>query len=287
MRRLLFVLAALLSHAALAERLTQSCFSGFGGIGEVAIQASPSVNQQIRDIVELPARNPTVFDRLWGPQSTYEAYGFLMLRFSKVQDTLEIAASILADPITRGLGITEAFSNHEGLCSLDPPPTLVTITEYHNALLDHYFLSSSAEENDIIDRGGAGPGWSRTGETFHTVQPSPCGVSGAVRRFYNLGANTHFFTVEPEECGLLRRTDPGWLYEGDAFGAIRVPANASCPGKTTAVYRLYNNRWMFNDSNHRFVTRLELVEEMVVRGWVREGVAMCLDRTGSEWWQTP
>ena len=39
------------------------------------------------------------------------------------------------------------------------------IIEYHNSILDHYFLSTPPEAA-IIDAGGAGPRWQRTGETF-------------------------------------------------------------------------------------------------------------------------
>jgi len=73
----------------------------------------------------------------------------------------------------------------------------------------------------------------------------------------------------------VRRSDPGWIYEGEAFGAA-MPEQGQCEAGMTPVYRLYNNRWMFNDSNHRFVTRPALRDQMVGRGWIYEGVAMCL-----------
>ena len=45
-------------------------------------------------------------------------------------------------------------------------PHTATLIEYHNAALDHYFMTLAGGEADGIDRGAAGPGWSRTGVTF-------------------------------------------------------------------------------------------------------------------------
>jgi hypothetical protein len=41
------------------------------------------------------------------------------------------------------------------------------------------------------------------------------------------------------------------------------------------VHRIYNNRFAFNDSNHRFTTRLQEVAPMQALGWRYEGVAFC------------
>jgi serine protease len=127
----------------------------------------------------------------------------------------------------------------------------------------------------LIDNGFAGEGWDRTGEGFRAIQSGYCYGSYPVFRFYGAGANSHFFTVDPQECGQLRNRDPGWQFEGDAFGA-EAPVNGMCGFGSQAVYRLYNNRWMLSDSNHRFVTRLDLYEAMKARGWVGEGVAFCV-----------
>jgi hypothetical protein len=150
----------------------------------------------------------------------------------------------------------------------------MTVIEFYNRQLDHYFLSSNPVETQMIEAGAAGPGWERTGEEFDTAAPAACNSIYPVFRFYASNANSNFFTVNPAECGLLRRTDPGWQYEGDAFGAV-FPVDGWCPPATRPVYRLYNNRWMFGDSNHRFVTRLELYEQMRSLGWTGEGVAFC------------
>jgi hypothetical protein len=150
----------------------------------------------------------------------------------------------------------------------------VTLTEYRNRLLDHYFLSSSEDENRAIDSGAAGPGWERTGESFQSSVPDSYYRAKRVFRFYNPGARSHFFTADPAECGALRNRDPGWRFEGDAFGAS-LPVDGICAAGTQPVYRLYNGRWASNDSNHRYVTRVDLYQSMQSQGWSGEGVAMC------------
>jgi len=92
------------------------------------------------------------------------------------------------------------------------------------------------------------------------------------------GFNSHFFTVDSEECGAVHNADPGWIFEGNAFGA-RMPVDGACPAGMVTVYRLYNDRARFLDSNHRYVVRPELYAEMLARGWIGEGVAMCLPQS--------
>jgi hypothetical protein len=266
------------------ERLTAKCNSDFGN-GEVLIQASAQTRAAITAIVANPALDPEAYHALWRPSSSrildyVASEDQVVLQFDQVQDTVQIAASIAADASLAALGVLGAFANSTAICFSPMPPTpRILVTEYHNQVLDHYFLSSSEVENAAIDSGAAGPGWSRTGEVFAAIAPGYCYSSFPVQRFYTYGANTHFFTVDAHECGFLRREDPGWIHEGEAFGA-RMPENGACPAPYTALYRLYNNRWMFNDSNHRFVSRLGLYEQMRQRGWIGEGVAMCLDPTG-------
>ena len=90
-----------------------------------------------------------------------------------------------------------------------------TIVEYFNTILGHYFITASAAEQASIDAGGSGPGWARTGYTFRSG-----GVSRACR-FYGtpgVGPNSHFYTIEPSECALVK-TDPGWHFESYDFSA--------------------------------------------------------------------
>ncbi len=159
---------------------------------------------------------------------------------------------------------------------VDSPSGRANVTEFLNSTLNHYFVTGSSVEADGILAGAAGPGWSLTGQGFAAYLPG-IGPGNDVCRFYNFGANTHFYTANAGECAWVR-TDPGWTYEGLAF-RIQVPENGSCPVGTVPVYRVYNNRYMVNDSNHRFTTSLQIYNEMVASGWKGEGTVMCAINT--------
>jgi len=46
-------------------------------------------------------------------------------------------------------------------------PTGVAV-EWYNTITGHYFMTSGPDEIALVDRGGAGPGWVRTGGEFAT-----------------------------------------------------------------------------------------------------------------------
>jgi hypothetical protein len=143
--------------------------------------------------------------------------------------------------------------------------------EYFNSILGHYFVTYDGTEARMIDQGIAGPGWSRTGQSFKTGGTTP------VCRFYGtpgIGSNSHFFTINADECELVKK-DPGWTFEG--YGFYATPAvNGQCEAPLVPVYRLYNQRAAQRDSNHRHITDLSLAPAMQAAGWALEGVAMCV-----------
>ena len=150
--------------------------------------------------------------------------------------------------------------------------------EYYNTLLQHYFITASMDEMGSIEHFGAGPGWQPTGSGFRVfLSPiaAPTGVL-PVCRFYGtpgLGPNSHFYTVDAGECAMVKQ-DPGWTYEGIAF-YLFAPVNGQCATGQQAVYRVYNNRYAQNDSNHRYMSDLNLYAQMQAQGWLPEGVAFC------------
>ncbi len=159
-----------------------------------------------------------------------------------------------------------------------PTPTGVPTVEFYNIDLRHYFLTAVQAEATGIDHGSAGPGWVRTGFSFDVfTSPLTAEVKALtadpVCRFYAPGANTHFFTVDAAECTLVK-TDPGWHYEGIAF-YVQPPQFGNCPTGTQPIYRAYNDRAAFNDSNHRFTTNLATFQQMGDQGWIMEGIVMC------------
>jgi len=165
------------------------------------------------------------------------------------------------------------------------PLPRTTVVEYYNVRLNHYFLTANATEMAVIDAGQAGPGWVRTGYGFsaYPIQGIPgmmcfydCGLQ--VSRFHGtpgLGPNSHFYTLDTVEAEGLKRPGSGWSYEGPAFSIPAPDSTGQCPAGHVPVYRLYNNRWMYNDSNHRYVTNAALRDRMRAEGWIDEGAKMC------------
>ena len=176
--------------------------------------------------------------------------------------TLLVAALLLAAP-------AHAF--------LEPQAPVV---EFYNVYLGHYFMTGDLDEIASVESGKAGPGWERTGYGFGACRSQGfCTDSAvAVRRFYGtpgLGPNSHFYTADPGEAAGLDRPGTGWTFEKIAFYVNTPDAAGTCPGLSKPVYRLYNNRAAFNDSNHRYVTNEAERARMVAKGWIDEGVRWC------------
>lgn len=152
------------------------------------------------------------------------------------------------------------------------------VEEFYNTITRHYYLIAKQSDKDLIDRGLAGPGNSRTGFQFKGyVLPGVAEVrpplQAPVCRFFIQGLNTHFFSTEQADCDYVRSI--GGQYEGIEFWIDRARPVAACPAGTHAVTRLYNNRWRENDSSHRYTTSNSVVEAMKAQGWLDEGAVMC------------
>lgn len=154
-----------------------------------------------------------------------------------------------------------------------------TVVEFYNTTLDNYFITADSNEATQIDSGSAGPGWSRTGNTFKS------GGNASVCRFYGSmapGPNSHFYTVSPAECANLKAqqesapaTQKRWNFESMDFIST-APDNQICSVGTVPVYRAYNNGFARGvDSNHRITSNQTAIQEVVAKGWSNEGVVMC------------
>ena len=161
------------------------------------------------------------------------------------------------------------------------------VVEFYNTQLNHYFITADPAEQAAVDAGAAGPGWSRTGLGFRAYTPAlgiPPG-QGPVCRFYGSiainpatglrrGPNSHFYTAQAAECAAVQN-DPGWVLEGFAFYTRLPEANGLCAAGTIPVFRTYNNRAQFNDSNHRYTTDFATYQLMQSLGWTPEGIVFC------------
>jgi uncharacterized delta-60 repeat protein len=172
-----------------------------------------------------------------------------------------------------------------GFARLQGDEITTAVVEFHNAILDHYFVTANTLEQASIDAGGSGPGWTRTGLGFKS------GGNSRVCRFYGtpgIGPNSHTYTLSALECGQVR-LDPGWQFEGYDFSAsppVEVCLAVAecefsgwvtrCAAGSVPVYRAYNDRFRFNDSNHRLTTSLAAYDAMIAAGWRGEGIVMCV-----------
>lgn len=153
------------------------------------------------------------------------------------------------------------------------------VIEFYNINLDNYFITADANEAAAVDSGGAGPGWSRTGDTFEEGGIDP------VCRFYGSivpGPNSHFYTANVAECEQLKQlqqttpaTQKRWNFESLDFLTTAAPVGF-CPAGSVPVYRAFNNGPARGiDSNHRITTSQAGIQEVVARGWISEGVVLC------------
>jgi len=167
----------------------------------------------------------------------------------------------------------------DGTAPPPPPPVpTVTMVEYYNATLDHYFGTFAAGEQAILDAGNTPSRWTRTGQGYR-VYPAAQAQASPLCRYYIPPAlgDSHFFGRDARECGATAARNPSFFLEDAAFGYVMLPLAGACPTGTTPVYRVFSNR---ADANHRYTTDRATRDRMVALGWLAEGdgpdaVAMC------------
>lgn len=176
-------------------------------------------------------------------------------------------ATLIALPL-RGTGVDAAQGS-------------VNVVEFFHAVRNHYFLTTEPAEAAMIDAGGVGPGWVRTGLGFR-VWPAatqmPIATHDACRYFGTpgIGPDAHFFTAFAAECEILRNR-PAWLFEGLAFRTV-LPVAGACAGGFDAVVRLYWHGTVASEVRHRYVMDPEVVTAMANAGWIVEGPVFCSPR---------
>lgn len=183
--------------------------------------------------------------------------------------------------------------------------TWISVAEFYNVSLDHYFVSGSQPDIDALNSGRI-PGWQAShgpdGNYFPASStptgyglPEPDGKfpvqSVPVCRYF-IPPGSHFFSASADECDTVELQHPPFVLETRAAFYIVLPdfATGACPQDIgygpifvtfIPVYRLWNHR---EDTNHRYTTSLAVRAEMIAKGWVPEGygpmgVAMC----GADW----
>jgi len=161
-------------------------------------------------------------------------------------------------------------------------PELASVVEFYNAALDHYFMTADVGEIAGLDAGGS---WVRTGYSFRALKTNQTTVAGTapVCRLYgnpSKGLDSHFYSASVAEClQVPRKFVDSWLLESDSVFRVWLAdvQTGACPANTVPVYRVFNNR---TDANHRYTPSVEVLAEMLARGYTGEGygnpaVAFC------------
>ena len=157
-------------------------------------------------------------------------------------------------------------------------PELAKVTEFHNTVLDHYFITWVADEIAKLDVGTVIKGWKRTGKSFPVYTSAQSGTSPVCRYYIPPGlGDSHFFGRGTVECNATGQKNPSFVLEDANFMHVFLPAAGVCPAATLQVYRVFSNR---PDANHRYMTEKAVRDQMVSQGWLAEGdgpdlVVMC------------
>lgn len=151
----------------------------------------------------------------------------------------------------------------------------IEVVEYFHAGFGHYFMTALPAEIALLDGGGFGGAFARTGSTFK-VYDGPANGAVAVCRFFTVTfapKSSHFYTEHAGECSDLQ-SNPNWQFETVAFYAP-PPVAGSCPVGTKPVYRIYNSG-IGGAPNHRFTTSLAVYSNFINgQGWTGEGIRFC------------
>lgn len=154
----------------------------------------------------------------------------------------------------------------------------VSVVEYFNSVLDHYFITWIVAEQANLDAGNTPTRWNRTGSSFRTFTTAQGGTSPVCRYYIPPGkGDSHFFGRGTVECNATGAANPTFVLEDPQFMHLYLPVAGVCPVGTTPIYRVFSNR---PDANHRYMTDKAIRDQMVAKGWLAEGdgpdlVVMC------------
>ncbi|MGL5005691.1 MAG: DUF1800 family protein, partial [Casimicrobium sp.] len=156
-----------------------------------------------------------------------------------------------------------------------------TIVEFYLAPSNKYFLSAIPAEWALIDSLAA-QGWRRTGVTYAANTANQDAQAKPVCRFFHPGVVSHFFTLDPAECGYLKN-ERDFIDEGIAWHAY-APTGGTCPANTAPLYRTFNNGANANNgpANHRYFNDYSFYQTYASKGYALEGLVMCLPISNAE-----
>jgi hypothetical protein len=265
-------------------RLTDSC-AREDAPTLALVAATAAFRAEIIAAVGNRSQDPALLRALWLPVSARPANftsfedQVILDYVDRFQDVGEIVRAINADASLTARGLSQAFADHYACFSPPPAPGMVQVFEYYHPQLNHYQLAVGDLERGAL----ASSGWLATGESFRALQQGECYGATMVFRFSRSFAaqrGSDFLTVDPAECGQVRKYNGAWrprdipFYASAAQGGTCQNTYAALP-----VYRLYNRREMFNDMNHRYTINTATYARMIAQGWSGEGAAFCVAGT--------
>ncbi len=276
-------LSTLLGEAA-GLRLTESCAVD-DSPAYASIAATPAFRAEMVATANNHVLDPALAHALWMPatgrQTDFHAFEnqAILDYVDRFQDVGEIVRAINADASLAARGLAHAFAGGYACFAALPAPGHVRVTEYYSPQLNHYQLAVGDAERGPL----ASSGWIATGESFSALQQGACYGATNVFRFarsFAASRGSNVLTLDPVECGQVRKKNPAWRPRDVPFFA--AAANAGVCQNTNSMlplYRLYNGREMFNDMNHRYTTSATTYARMMAEGWAGEGVAFCVAGT--------
>lgn len=166
--------------------------------------------------------------------------------------------------------------------------SLVTVTEFYQPDLDHYFMTARSEDVALLDSGTFGR-WDRTSQRFRAWS-TPDAAAGVrpVCRFWAAKNGAHYFTIDAAECEQIKALEKqgkaeaaaskavytGFQYEGTAFYAV-APVEGRCPASLSAVSRFSRLDAKSGAMDYRFTSSFEQYAAMAA-SWKHEGAAFCV-----------
>lgn len=241
--------------------------------------ANPDTSDFVRRFQSDAALRASLADITIREPRVVNGFGVISAEFDPLADPQRVFAAL------RGSGEFTLVRTYQPTgCgfALCPGDTARRAVEYFHAAYERYFFTDEPAEIAALDSGAPSAGWVRTGESFWVIhqygQALP--IEGIVQKVYRFwspdvsGKPSHFFTVGQQECAALRDgIKRNWTFEGSTFWASVADGDACSAG--IPLFRVYNNG-IGGAPSHRYTTRLAVVDEMVGKGWVKEGVAMCV-----------
>lgn len=157
-----------------------------------------------------------------------------------------------------------------------PGDGTLPVTEFLDVANGRYWLTANSGEALAIDyandlavarrTGASFRVWSRT--YFDGMAPV-CRFQGDPRR----GLHSRFITLQGAECAAVERSG-SWVLEGRGEFAAFLPIGPNeCRGDLLPLRRFFNG---LADANHRYVVDEAVAADMAARGWIGEGIAMCV-----------